>query len=79
MIDKEQLASVAQALKDNEAFQEALAALRSEALEALARTPATDTEAIRDHQTTVKVVDELRGRIDAFIRNGQPRRPAGIV
>ena len=78
-MDGTQLASVAQALKDNEAFQEALSALRSDALEGLARTPATDTEAIRDRQTTVKVVDELRGKIDAFIRNGQPRRPAGIV
>lgn len=79
MIDKDQLASVAQALKDNEAFQEALSVLRSDALEGLARTSATDIEAIRDRQTTVRVVDELRGKIDAFIRNGQPRRPAGIV
>ena len=76
---KEQLAAEAERLRDNEAFQAALDALRMSALEGPARTPATDIEAIRDHQARVRVVDDLRGDIEAFIRNGMPRKPAGIV
>jgi hypothetical protein len=75
----EQLAAEAQRIKENEALQEALAYLRSEALEGLVRTPATDAEAIRDHQARVRVVDDFLARIEAIIRNGQPRKQAGIV
>jgi hypothetical protein len=78
-MDKAQLAHEAQRLKDNEAFQEALAYMRTEALEGLVRTPATDAEAIRDHQAKVRVVDDFLARIEAIIRNGQPRKQAGIV
>ncbi len=78
-MDKAQLAAEAQRIKENEAFQFALAQLRSEALEGLVRTPATDAEAIRDHQAIVRVVDDFLARIEAIIRNGQPRKQAGIV
>lgn len=78
-MDKAQLALEAQRVKDNEAFQEAMTYLRSNALEALVRTPATDAEAIRDHQAVVRVVDDFLARIDVTIRNGQPRKQAGIV
>lgn len=77
--DIQRMASEAERIKDNEAFQAILAELRAEALEGLVRTPATDAEAIRDHQAIVKVVDELRGKVEAYIRRGQPRQPAGIV
>lgn len=76
---RQELAAEAQRLKDNEAFQLALDHMRSAALEGFVRTSATDAEAIRDHQAKVWVVDELRGDIEAFIRNGQPKKPAGIV
>lgn len=79
MTTKEQLAHEAQRLKDNEALQDALAYIRSEALEGLVRTPATDTEAIRDHQARVRVIDDFLARIEATIRNGQPRKQSGIV
>lgn len=79
MTDKEQLAHEAQRLKDNGALQGALKDLRSEALEGLVRAPATDAEAIRDHQATVRVIDDFLARIEAIIRNGQPRKQAGIV
>jgi len=69
----------AMALRDNEAFQAALDGIRADALEALVRVPATDTEAIRDYQATVKVVDEICERVDAFIRSGAPRKAPGIA
>jgi hypothetical protein len=74
-----QLTREAQDLRDNRAFQVALAAIRHRALEGLVRTPATDTDAIRDHQAIVKVVDDLLGNLDALIRAGQPKRKPGIV
>ena len=78
-MDNAQLAQEAQRIKDNEALQAALSHIRSEALEGLVRTPATDTEAIRDHQAVVRVVDDFLARIEAIIRNGQPRKQSGIV
>lgn len=78
-MDKAQLAAEAQRIKDNEALQDALSYMRSEALDGLVRTPATDTEAIRDHQARVRVIDDFLARIEATIRNGQPRKQAGIV
>lgn len=75
----EHLAIEAATIKNNEAFQKAMSTMRNEALEGLARTPATDAEAIRDHQATVRVVDELRSALDAYIRRGQPRKAPGIV
>jgi len=78
-MDKAQLAAEAQRIKESEAFQEALSYIRTEALEGLVRTPATDAEAIRDHQAVVRVVDDFLARIEAIIRNGQPRKQSGIV
>jgi hypothetical protein len=74
-----QITREAQNLRDNEAFTASLGAIRNRALEGLVRTPATDTEAIRDHQAIVKVVDDLLGNLDALIRAGQPKRKPGIV
>jgi hypothetical protein len=76
---KEQLAAEAQRIKDNEALQYALSYMRQDALERLVLAPATDAEAIRDHQARVRVVDDFLARIEATIRNGQPRKQAGIV
>lgn len=69
----------AMSLRDNEAFQRALNLLRANALEALVRVPATDVEAIRDYQATVRVVDQLRDDLEGFIRSGQPRKSPGIA
>jgi len=78
-VTADQLAQQAASLRDNEAFQAALDNLRAGALEALARVAATDAEAIHAHQATVRVVDDLRGDIEAFIRSGLPRKAAGIA
>ena len=75
----EQLASLASSLRDNEAFQLALDNARNGALERLATTEPTNTVAILANQAVVKVIDELRGDLDQFIRSGQPKKPAGIA
>lgn len=74
-----QIAHEAQSIKDNEAFQLALGAMRRDAIEGLVSVNATDTDAIRDLQATVKVVDELRANLDALIRKGQPPKAPGLV
>jgi hypothetical protein len=78
-MDKAQLAHEAQRLKDNETLQWVLSSLRAETIEELVYTPATDADTIRDHQSRVKVIDDFLARIEAIIRNGQPRKQAGIV
>lgn len=75
----EQLASLAQSLKDNEVFRLALNTIRSTALDGLARVDADDKNGIIKLQATVNVVDDLRGNLDQFIRSGQPKKPAGIA
>ena len=75
----EQIALSAQSIKDNEAFQMALGAMRRDAMEELASVNATDTDKIRDLQATVRVVDELRGSLEALIRKGQPPKAPGLV
>jgi hypothetical protein len=74
-----QLAHEAQNIRQNEAFQRALDAMRTSALEGLVRVPATDTEEIRDLQAIVRVVDDLRGHLEAYIRAAEPKRKPGIV
>lgn len=78
-MDKDQLAREAQNLKENEVFQLALDTMRSEALEALVRIEATEADLIRSHQARVRVVDDLRGNLEAFIRAGLPKKAHGIV
>mgnify|MGYP001548180724 FL=1 len=75
----EQLASLASSLRDNEAFQLALDNARNGALERLTTTEPTNTVAILANQAVVKVIDELRGDLEQFIRSGTPRKPAGIA
>lgn len=77
--DKARLKAEAQRIKENEAFQAAMTAMRNDALEALARTLATDADTIRDLQAKARVVDDLRDNLEAFIRNGSSRKATGIV
>lgn len=79
MASTSDLAQLAQSLADNEAFQAALDGMRSGALEGLANAIATDTDRIRDLQARIRVVDELRGNLADFIRQGKPRQKPGIV
>lgn len=76
---KEQLASLAHSLKDNEAFQQALNDQRSGALDALATIRADDILGIQEHQATVRVVDGIRANLDQFISNGAPPKAIGIA
>lgn len=75
----EQIASLAQSLEDNEAFQMALNGQRASALDALAAIDASDTLGILKHQAIVKVVDDIRADLGQFIRSGQKRGAPGIA
>jgi hypothetical protein len=78
-VTAEQIASLAASLRDNEAFNMALDNARNSALERLAVTEPTNTVAILANQAVVKVIDELRGDLEQFIRSGTPKKPAGIA
>lgn len=75
----DQLASLAQSLKDNEVYQQALAKIRAEALERLAGIPYEARDEFYTNQAIVKVADELRDNLEQFIRSGKPKPPAGIA
>lgn len=70
---------MAMSLRDNEMFQEALTAIRDEALETLATMPRDKEQEFYLSQATVKVVDEFRDRIDTAIRSGAAPKKAGIA
>lgn len=72
-------AQLAASLRDNEAFQLALDNMRNGALEAMVLTNPTSVDKIIEHQTTVKVVDDLRGNLEQFIRSGLLKKPPGIA
>ena len=78
-MDTQQRAQMAMSLRDNEVLQEAFSALRSNALEALAKADPTDADGIRQYQATIAVVDELREHLDGLIRSGAVKKPAGIA
>ncbi len=75
----EQLASLAQSLRDNEAFEAAMTTMRDDALERLATMPRSDEEAFYLNQAIVKVVDDLHAQLEQFIRSGKPKTPPGIA
>lgn len=72
-------ASLAQSLRDNEAFQEALNTIREDARDKLGAVDPNNADAIREHQATIRVVDELRGNLEQMIRGGAPKKPPGIA
>jgi hypothetical protein len=75
----DQIASLAQSLKDNEVFQQALTAIRDDALNALATMPRSDEQAFYSAQARVAVVDDIRGNLDQFIRSGAAKKPPGLA
>lgn len=72
-------ANLAMSLRDNEAFQAALTRIWEGARDDLCRLDADDKNAILKAQATVKVVDDIRDNLEAFIRQGVVRTPAGIA
>lgn len=77
--DRQRLAAEAARIRENEAFQAALSAMRDDALKGLVNAPADDANTIRDHQAKVRVVDELRSSLEMFVRNGEAKRKPGIA
>lgn len=78
-MDNDKFAQQAMSLRDNDAFQTALDNLRKGALEALATVAAGDQAAIHQQQAIVKVVDDIRSDIEAFIRTGSPKTKPGLA
>lgn len=76
MIDYAQLA---QSLKDNEAFQAALDLTRHAAIDGLCAANPDDKNSIIAMQATVRVVDDIRGNLEQFIRSGKPQKRPGIA
>lgn len=73
------LANLAMSLRDNEAFQAALDSVRENAVDTLIGISADDKNGLLKAQATVAVVDDIRGNLEAFIRQGVPRAPAGLA
>ena len=67
------LSSEAMSLRDNEAFQAALDAIRSNALDTLITVDADDKNSLLKAQATVQVVDDIRDNLRAFIDAGKPK------
>lgn len=67
------LAAEAMSLRDNEAFQAALNAIRSSAVDTLIAVNADDKNSLLKAQATVQVVDDIRDNLRAFIDAGKPK------
>lgn len=76
---KEQLASLAHSLKDNEAFQQALNNIRAGAIEMLCSVDADDKNTLLKAQAMVNVVDAIRETLALNIREGEPKAAPGIA
>jgi hypothetical protein len=73
------LASLAQSLKDNEAFQAVLAGQRSAALEKLATMRRDDEQAFYAMQAIVAVIDGINSDLEAFVRAGAVKQKPGLA
>ena len=71
------LAKEAARLKNDDLFNKALDAIRSEALEALAETDADEIIMILRQQQKVKVIDEIRNVLDRYIMAADVQENAG--
>lgn len=72
-------AQLALSLQDNEAFQAALDKLRQTAIDGLCAADPEDKNSIIEMQATVRVVDDIRGDLEQFIRSGKPQKRPGIA
>ena len=73
------LSAEAMSLRDNEAFQAALDGIRTAALEVLTTVDADDRNSLLKAQATVRVVDDIRADLEAFIQAGVAKRKPGIA
>jgi hypothetical protein len=73
------LASLAQSILDNEAYQQVMADIRADALERLAGLKYEARDEFYTNQAIVKVVDDLGANLEQLIRSGTPPKPPGIA
>lgn len=76
---KEQLASLASSLKDNEVFQKVLDNIKADAIEVLCSVDADDKNTLLKAQAMVNVVDAIRETLALNIREGEPKAAPGIA
>lgn len=77
--DADNRAQMAMSLRDNPAFQDALASMRADAVEHLCAADPTNSDAIRTHQATVSVIDEFGQLLERYVRSGQPPKSPGLA
>jgi len=78
-VTKEQLASLASSLKDNEVFQKVLDNIKADAIEVLCSVDADDKNTLLKAQAMVNVVDAIRETLALNIREGEPKAAPGIA
>ena len=76
---KEQLASLASSLKDNEVFQKVLDNIKADAIEVLCSVDADDKNTLLKAQAMVNVVDAICETLALNIREGEPKAAPGIA
>ena len=76
-MNRDHLAKEADRLSSDPIFNKALADIRSDALDALAKADATDTTQILRHQQTVAVIDEIRTTLARYIMAADVQDDAG--
>lgn len=69
----------AQALLDDETFQEALAAIESDAVDALTRSNVADPAALIEHTALLQAVRAVRRHVESIVTNGTPSVRTGPV
>jgi predicted nucleic-acid-binding protein len=72
------LASHAKAILTDHAFNLAMAEARSRALDELAKQDATDVDAVRNLQATVRGIERVRDALQNFVAN-TPRTTMKVV
>lgn len=75
----ERLHAEALKLQENEALALILAQLASEARDALVKTPAEQTDRIRDHQAMARAVEDIRERVNLLAVTTAPKPPKGLA
>ena len=78
-MSSDRIVAEATALEANEVFTTEFNKLRAEALDGLVKTPAHDTDQIRDHQAMVRAIDKIRAQVRLLALTNAPKTPPGLA
>lgn len=79
MTDTERKHQELLSLQANEALRDVLAALDSEARDALVTASASDADTIRDHQAMARAIKNIRERIGLLAATTAPKGKPGLA